>query len=43
LSFFTEEKTLDRGDRRSKLVAFQLLKRFLLYMDSWEFITELDL
>jgi len=39
----TEEKTLDRGARRSKLVAYQLLKRFMLYMDSWEFVTELDL
>ena len=43
LSFLTEEKTLDRGARRSKLVAYQLLKRFMLYMDSWEFVTELDL
>lgn len=34
---------MDRGSHRSKLVATQILKRFMLYMDSWEFVTELDL
>jgi len=43
VQFFTEEKVLDRGSHRSKLVATQILKRFMLYMDSWEFVTELDL
>lgn len=43
MQFFTEEKVLDRGKHRSALVATQLLKRFMLYMDSWEFVNELDL
>jgi len=42
LSYFTDVKTLERGEKRSKLQAHALLQRMLMYIDSWEFVNSMD-
>lgn len=37
LSWFTDTKAFERGQKRSMLQSTQLVTRFLLYQDSWEF------
>jgi hypothetical protein len=42
-SYFTDIKAFERGSKRSKLQAAQLMSRSFLYMDSWEFVNNIDL
>merc|ERR1719491_515794 len=43
LAWFTDIKAYERGKSRSALVTTQLITRFFLYQDSWEFINSMDL
>jgi hypothetical protein len=43
LSWFTDTKAFERGEKRNVLQAQQLMARFLLYMDSNEFVGTVDL
>ena len=42
LTWFTDAKAFERGQKRSLLQATTLLTRFLLYIDSWEFVNTMD-
>lgn len=43
LTYFTDTKAFERGNKRSALQASQLMARFLLYQDSWEFVNNMNL
>ena len=43
MMWFTEVKAFERGQKRCELQAKQIMARFLLYMDSNEFVTNIDL
>lgn len=42
LSYFTDARVFERGEKRSKLQAHTILQRMLLYIDSWEFVNSMD-
>jgi len=43
MSWFTDTKTFERGNKRSEMQADNLMTRFLLYQDSFEFVESLSL
>jgi hypothetical protein len=42
LTWFTDTRAFQRGHKRSLLQSTTLLSRFLLYIDSWEFVNTMD-
>lgn len=42
LTWFTDTKAFERGRKRSMIQATTLMSRFLMYIDSWEFVNSLD-
>lgn len=42
ITWFTDTRAFERGQKRSMLQATTLLTRFLLYIDSWEFVNAMD-
>ena len=43
MAWLIDLPTLERGSKRAKIQASQLITRFMLYQDSWEFFNSLDL
>ena len=43
LTYFTDTKAFERGAKRAQLQSQQLMARFLLYMDSNEFVNNMDI
>ena len=42
ISYFTDVKAFERGQKRSVMQASTLLQRMLMYIDSWEFVNTMD-
>lgn len=43
LTYFTDTKTFERGQKRSVMQATTNLQRMLMYIDSWEFVNTMDI
>lgn len=43
MSWFTDTKVFERGSKRSEMQADNLMTRFMLYQDSYEFVESLSL
>jgi hypothetical protein len=43
ISYFTDVKAFERGQKRSVMQASTLLQRILMYIDSWEFVNSMDI
>ena len=43
MTYFTDTKTFERGHKRSLMQATTSLQRMLMYIDSWEFVTSMDI
>jgi hypothetical protein len=43
ISYFTDVKAFERGQKRSVMQASTLLQRMLMYIDSWEFVNSMDI
>ena len=43
MAWFKDIPVFERGTKRSKMQAANLITRFMLYQDSWEFVNSLDL
>jgi len=43
ISYFTDVKAFERGQKRSVMQASTLLQRMLMYIDSWEFVNTMDI
>jgi hypothetical protein len=43
ISYFTDVKAFERGQKRSVMQANTLLQRMLMYIDSWEFVNSMDI
>jgi len=42
LTWFTDVKAFERGHKRTLLQGTTLMTRFLMYIDSWEFVNQMD-
>ena len=43
LTYFTDTKAFERGQKRSVMQATANLQRMLMYIDSWEFVNSMDI
>jgi len=43
VSYFTDTKAYQRGQKRSQMQAMTHLQRILMYIDSWEFVNAMDI
>ena len=42
LTWMTDTRAFQRGQKRSLIQSTTMLSRFLLYIDSWEFVNTMD-
>jgi hypothetical protein len=42
LTWFTDTKAFQRGHKRSLVQSTTILSRFFMYIDSWEFVNQMD-